>query len=109
MAILPVSELDLRPTSKIYSADISVLRDKLQQLRAWPEAGDMYVQLLGHSHQDPQSYTDKEREWLSAAARDAVKGQDIGAKYPAFFQKLLTNDSLRRDFLFELLRHSKRQ
>lgn len=109
MAILPVSDLDLRPASKIYSADIFVLRDKLQQLRAWPEAGDMYLQLLAHSHQDPQSYSDKDRKWLSAAARDAVKGQDIGAKYPSFFQKLLTNVSLRRDFLFELLRHSTTQ
>ncbi len=87
-------------------ADIADLRLKLLALHVWPEAGDEFLALLPVSRWNSPPLTEEDNEWLLIVAQDAVKGVDIGANYPAFFQKLITNANLRQAFLDELERRS---
>lgn len=87
-------------------ADISDLRLKLRALNVWPEAGDEFLALLPVSRWNSPPLTAEDSEWLLLVAQDAIKGLDIGANYPAFFQKLITNANLRQAFLDELERRS---
>ena len=82
--------------------DLSGLRERLRGLNAWPEAGDEFLALLPVSRWHAPPLTDEDNEWLLIVARDTLRGLDIGATYPAFFQKLITNPKLRQAFLTEL-------
>jgi len=86
--------------------DIAELRQKLLALNVWPEAGDEFLALLPVSRWHAPPMTDEDNEWLLLVAQDALKGVDIGANYPAFFQKLITNHHLRQAFLDELERRN---
>lgn len=83
-------------------ADVADLRQKLLMLNVWPEAGDEFLALLPASRWHAPPITDEDTEWLLIVAQDTLKGVDIGANYPAFFQKLITNHHLRQAFLDEL-------
>lgn len=102
MGTLPTSGLDLRTHSQILYAELSILRKHLIQLNAWPESGDKLLDLIPFSRWDSLPLAESDFSWLPSVVKDAVKGKDIGAQYPAFFQKLLTNNELRKAFLSEL-------
>jgi len=86
--------------------DIADLRQKLLALNVWPEAGDEFLALLPASRWHAPPLTNEDNEWLLIVAQDALKGVDIGANYPAFFQKLITNHNLRQAFMNELELHN---
>lgn len=88
------------------ASDIAVLRHHLKQLNVWPDAADEYLALLSVSRWHTLPLTDDDAKWLLSAAEDSIQGVDIGARYPAFFQKLLTNATLCQAFLKELERKS---
>ncbi|MCP4423136.1 MAG: hypothetical protein GY803_01455 [Chloroflexi bacterium] len=78
---------------------LSVLRQQLIQLNVWPDAGDQFLALMPRSQWHASPLTETDEQWLPQVVEDATKGVDIGATYPAFFQKLLTSDTLRQSFL----------
>jgi len=82
-----------------------VLRQRLTELEAWPEAGDLFLELLPVSLWYARPLADEDFEWLPRVVSDAKRRIDIGSRYPAFFQKLLTNRTLGQAFL-EALDHS---
>lgn len=86
--------------------DLTTLRERLLGLNVWPEAGDEFLALLPVSRWDAPPITEEDNEWLLIVARDALRGLDIGANYPAFFQKLITNPKLRLAFMDELDRQA---
>lgn len=104
MGILPLAELETVSRRQIAQRDITPLRHLLLQLHAWPEGGDLYLDLLPQTSGDAQPVSEEDLQWLVLAARDAIQGYDIGAKYPAFFQKLLTHTNLQARFLSEIKR-----
>ena len=103
MDSLTTSDLDLRTHSQILHAEIAVLRRALMEVDAWPEAGDLLLDLMPISRWDSLSVTESDFSWLPAVVEHALNGKDIGEQYPAIFQKLLTNDELRQTFLSQLL------
>ncbi len=98
----------LRPSryNEPEKADVAELRQKLISLNVWPEAGDEFLALLPVSRWHSPPLTDEDGQWLKIVVRDALKGLDIGANFPAFFQKLITNSQLRHAFLEELEQQS---
>jgi len=77
-------------------AVLQALRDQLEN---WPQQAD---QLLAHVAQSAPLSDQPDQEddtLLSLAVDDALKGVDISIRYPAFFQRLLADAALRRDFL----------
>ncbi len=84
------------------NAEIQKLRDWLKRLNAWPEAGDQFLALMPQASWSSPKPTDNDYKLLPIVARDVLTGLDIGAQYPAFFQKLLTHATLRHDFIREL-------
>lgn len=74
----------------------SQLADLRKQLEEWPPTAD---QLLHHLTEPEQPITVEEEDMLSLVVNDALQGVDIIKQYPAFYQKLLTNDELRQTFL----------
>ena len=90
--------IDLRTQVQILNTEIASLRQNLLWLNAWPEAGDRLLELMYTSRWDSLPISKTDFEWLPAVVQDAIEGQDIGGKYPAFFQKLLTNYQLRDSF-----------
>ena len=87
------------------NTEIQKLRDWLKRLNAWPEAGDQFLALMPQSSWNSPKPTDNDYKLMPAIARDVVSGSDIGARYPAFFQKLLAHPTLRHDFIIELQQH----
>ena len=102
MGPLPSSTLDLRTHSQILVAELGNLRKHLINLGAWPESGDMLLDLIPLSRWDYIPLTESDYSWLPSVANDAIQGKDIGAQYPSFFQKLLTNNDLRQLFISKL-------
>jgi len=90
----------------VNNGDLTALRERLLGLNVWPEAGDEFLALLPVSRWDAPPLTDDDNEWLLIVARDALRGLDIGANYPAFFQKLITNPKLRQAFMDEIDRQA---
>jgi hypothetical protein len=82
--------------------EIAALRRRLKQLNVWPAAGDQFLMLLGQTRSQPDRFTPDDYEWIGMVAKDALCSCDIGARYPAFFQKLLRCPDLLRAFLAEL-------
>ncbi|RMH00791.1 MAG: hypothetical protein D6706_03015 [Chloroflexi bacterium] len=82
--------------------EVHLLRQRLRDLNAWPEAGDELLALLSVSRWSASEVSTGDLEWLPQVVKDALAGKDIGAQYPAFFQKLLTNGRLRQLFLENL-------
>jgi hypothetical protein len=78
---------------------VVMLRQRLKQLNVWPDAGDQFLALMPHSRWHSPPLTEVDNQWLPKVVEDAAKGIDIGANYPAFFQKLLASDTLRQSFL----------
>jgi len=99
--------LDLSTKEKTLTTEVSVLREQLIQLQAWPEAGDQYLEMLAYSHWDMFPVYPRDYDWIPTAVKDVISGIDIGSKYPSFFQKVLTNAELRQGFLTKLLEISK--
>jgi hypothetical protein len=79
--------------------EIVTLRQRLRQLGVWPDAADQFLALMPHSRWQYSPLVDKDYEWLPQVVEDSLKGVDIGATYPAFFQKLLASHDLRQSFL----------
>ena len=99
MDTLTTTDLDLRTHSQILHTELAILRRSLIDLNAWPEAGDQLLDLMPLSRWDTFPVSDADFDWLPSVVDDALRGKDIGAKYPSIFQKLLTNDDLRQAFL----------
>ncbi len=78
---------------------INDLRQRLKQLDVWPEAADRFLALMPHSRWQNSPLVEADYEWMSRVVEDSLQGVDIGANYPAFFQKLLANGELRQSFL----------
>ncbi|WP_420641780.1 hypothetical protein [Candidatus Leptofilum sp.] len=78
---------------------VQTLRHELQQLNAWPEAGDLFLDLLEKAQGYGSTLVPTDYEWLVQVADSACKGEDIGSRYPSIFQKLLTYADLREKFL----------
>jgi hypothetical protein len=78
---------------------ISGLRQQLKQLGVWPDAADQFLALMPHSRWQNSPLVKADYEWVPRVVEDSLQGVDIGANYPAFFQKLLTNRELRQTFL----------
>lgn len=81
---------------------ILALRQQLIELHAWPAAGDDYLALMPVSEWRSPATTKRDDEWLGQVVAAALQGEDIGAQYPSFFQKLLGDATLRRVFLTKL-------
>jgi len=103
IGILQGTELDQKQRQNPLS-EMDVLRHQLKQLKAWPEAGDQFLNLLPQFRQHPSPLTESDREWITSVIDDVVNGVDIGSRYPSFFHNLITNSHLRRIFLVELER-----
>ncbi|MCP4356764.1 MAG: hypothetical protein GY796_01945 [Chloroflexi bacterium] len=95
---------DKQPTSELTS-----LRNRLKELQAWPAAGDDILNLMPEFSSHSPPVTESDNEWLPLVVTDSLKGIDIGFQYPAFFQKLLMNPRLRRQFLKALDQALNRQ
>lgn len=83
------------------------MRQRLKQMQVWPEAGDLFLELLHESRWVSPPPSEADNEWLPLVVRDAIDGKDIGSLYPAFFQKLVANDRLCQVFLDELDKRQK--
>ncbi|MCB9423048.1 MAG: hypothetical protein H6667_24825 [Ardenticatenaceae bacterium] len=81
---------------------IVVLRQQFKQLGVWPDAADQFLALIPHSRWQNAPLVDTDYQWVPRVVEDSLRGVDIGANYPAFFQKLLTNSELRQFFLNRL-------
>jgi hypothetical protein len=79
-----------------------ILRQRLKQLNVWPDAGDQFLEMMPHFLWHAPPLTETDAQWLPQVVDDATKGVDIGAAYPAFFQKLLSSEPLRQSFLSAL-------
>ena len=79
--------------------DVLALRSRLIELNAWPDGGDLFLSLMPHSHVVAEPIREKECAIMPQVVKDVLAGQDIGHRYPAFFQKLLLNATLRQAFL----------
>lgn len=78
---------------------VVTLRQRLKQLNVWPDEGDRFLELMPNARWTSPPPTEADKQWLPQVVEAVVNGVDIGANYPAFFQKLLTSDTLRRSFL----------
>ena len=76
-----------------------MLRQKLRQYNAWPEAGDNFIALMSGTNWNAPKPNDNDFQILSQVVNDVIAGKDIGPKYPAFFQKLLVHSALRQVFM----------
>jgi hypothetical protein len=82
--------------------EVATLRHRLKQLNVWPDAGDQFLMLLAQTRAQTDVPSPADNEWLSRVANDALNSCDIGARYPAFFQKLLRCPPLVEAFIDEL-------
>ena len=83
------------------SQELNDLQKHLKQLSSWPAAGDEFLALVPKTD-NPAPVTAKENEWLQQVIEACMAGTDIGFRYPAFFQKLLINSTLRQAFMEQL-------
>lgn len=81
---------------------MAALRERLKRLKVWPEAADLFLELLPISRWQNAPLTEEDYQWLHKVIDDAIGGIDIGSRYPAFFQKLVTSSKLGQTFLDEL-------
>jgi hypothetical protein len=86
---------------------VATLRSRLQELNVWPDAGDQFLMLMTQSRRQTAIPSASDNEWITAVVGDALNACDIGARYPAFFQKLLNSPTLREAFLAELDRQQR--
>jgi hypothetical protein len=106
MGIMNISETILAPRNLMAEAnqitqELDGLKYYLKKLDSWPAAGDEFLTLLPKTD-DPEPLTEKERAWLLQVVDASIEGTDIGFRYPAFFQKLLMNSTLRQAFMDSL-------
>ena len=95
-----------RPSEPVLDdEEIFTLRQRLKQLGVWPEAADQILALMPHSRWQSTPLVETDYQWVPQVVEDSLKGVDIGANYPAFFQKLLTSGELRQTFLNALDTH----
>ena len=100
------SEAGYWPASKSYEANqtlfsavptvtqrqkesIALLRSRLKQLGAWPEAGDTFLELLDQAKDYGVTLMPTDFDWLAQVADDAHRGEDIGSCYPSIFHNNL--------------------
>lgn len=100
--------IDVLEPEKVYSIELRLLRDRLKELNAWPAAGDDILEMVPEFNRHSPPMTESDNEWLPLVVADSLKGVDIGYQYPAFFQKLLLNPKVRRQFMAELEMASNR-
>ncbi len=82
--------------------ELEVLRQQLKHYNAWPVAGDEFLALISQTNWRYPQPTNQDYAMLPEIVSDVISGMDIGAQYPAFFQKLLAHSSLRQEFLSAL-------
>ena len=96
-----VANINFKLSSQL-QPEVATLRMRLKQLDVWPAAGDQFLTLLAQTRIQPDKFRPNDREWITLVAQDALHSCDIGARYPAFFQKLLRCPDLLEAFLAEL-------
>ena len=96
-----IANSSLNPSPQL-QPEVATLRSRLQQLNVWPAAGDQFLALLAQTRVQPDTFTPNDGEWITVVAKDALRACDIGARYPAFFHKLLRCPDLLKAFLLEL-------
>lgn len=89
----------VQATPPTANAGIQALRRQLQQLNAWPDAGDTFLELLEQAQGYGSTLVPGDYDWLAEVADSVYRGEDIGQRYPSIFQKLLTNADFRQKFL----------
>ncbi|MFO7540706.1 MAG: hypothetical protein R6X32_21925 [Chloroflexota bacterium] len=82
--------------------EVANLRLLLKQCDAWPDAGDHLLRLIAKSNWNAMDLKQEDAHYLPQVVEATLLGQDIGAQYPAFFQKLLSYPTLRQSFMNEL-------
>jgi hypothetical protein len=94
----------IRPVDwmKNCNQEIAHLRLLLKQCDAWPAAGDSFLEMLANSTWNTATLKQEDAACLPQVVEATLSGQDIGAQYPSFFQKLLSYSSLRQKFIHEL-------
>lgn len=88
-----------KPESVVSDDGIDVLRQRLIALNVWPEAADQFLALMPHSRWQNSPLVESDYQWLPQVIEDCFRQVDIGATYPAFFQKLLSCGELRSAFV----------
>lgn len=102
MGLITHSYGTLVKTEQNVHAQISELREALVKLESWPKAADDFIELMPYSRLPRLPIVEQDKEWLPKVVEAAVNHQDIGQKFPAFFQKLLLNSDLCEKFLLAL-------
>jgi hypothetical protein len=87
------------PESIVNDDGIAALRQRLLSLDVWPDAADQFLALMSHSRWQNLPLAESDSQWLPKVVEDCFNQVDIGATYPAFFQKLLLCSELRRVFM----------
>ncbi len=103
MEAVLISAQKQRPKSEPDDEGITVLRHQLKLLGVWPDAADQFLALMPHSRWQNSPLVEADYQWVPQVVEDSLQGIDIGANYPAFFQKLLANGDLRQSFLSALV------
>jgi hypothetical protein len=85
--------------------EVAQLRLLLKQCDAWPSAGDHLLQLIAKSNWNATELKQEDTQYLPQVVEATLSGQDIGAQYPSFFQKLLSYSTLRQSFMSELSKY----
>jgi len=93
------SSLGTAPANPADQNGVEALRAALIYHNAWPEAGDLFLQLLAEAQGYGVTLVPTDFDWLPKVAEAACNGEDIGSNYPSIFQKLLTYSDLRKKFL----------
>ena len=111
MEIMSISETILAPKiltleANQVSQELEILQKHLKQLNSWPAAGDEFLAIIPRTD-NAEPLTEKENEWLHQVVDACMEGTDIGFRYPAFFQKLLVNSTLRQAFIGQLVSKMK--
>ena len=111
MEIMSISETILAPKILTFEAnqvsqELEILQKHLKQLNSWPAAGDEFLALIPRTD-NAEPLSEKENEWLHQVVEACLEGTDIGFRYPAFFQKLLINSTLRQAFIEQLVSKMK--
>src|SRR5512140_2821535 len=79
--------------------DLAALKARLAQPDSWPEGANRLLANLDQSQSSTVEPDSKSDDLLSLVVNDALRGVDISARYPAFYQQMLVDPDLQQAFL----------
>ncbi len=87
-------------SSEWVKMQIEKLRRLLREAGSWPETGDqLFTDLSRLANSSQSTSQDEDYEMLSIVVNDALIGEDIMKKYPAFYARMLADKELRTAFI----------